>query len=517
MRGESAFDVIIIGGGHNGLIAAAYLAKAGRRVCVVERRSQVGGCCVTDSPWPGYHVSTLADSLSWLTPEIQRELRLREYGLELIPREASTFTPLLDGRSLLLTTNLRQATREIARFSTRDAEAYGRYVGLLEQMSEALEERYRDRGRAKQVVQAGEQLCESLPGAAAFFTDSVRQVLTHWFESEVLRATLAAGALRGQFQSTYSAGTAWGLVQQRMGKATATRGAWSFVRGGMGRVGEALAAACSDLHVDVRRESEVKRILVHNGKVRGVQLAGDAVLEAPLVASSLAAHWTFERLLIPSELPAEFLTSVRRIDYASGSAKLNLALGEAPRFRGASAESAGLPLKATILLGPTLDHHERAWDDAKYGWPSTEPTMEITMPSSVDGSVAPEGKHLLSIVVQHAPYQLAGGKHWDEVREDFADRCIELLGRYAPNVPGAVEHRQLLTPLDLERTYRLTGGHFYQGAMTLGQRFATRPVLGWSDYRTPVSGLFLCGAASHPGGGVWGVCGRNAALEMLAW
>jgi len=540
MRGDSAFDVLVLGGGHNGLVAAAYLAKAGRKVCVVERRAQVGGCCVTDSPWPGYAVSTLADNVSLLAPEIQRELRLREYGLELLPRDASTFTPMLDGRSLFLTHNLRQATRELARFSPRDAEAYPKYVELLGQIADALEpvvgqpapdlfplpaerrslglaKRFRDSGRVKELLQATERIGSSLPAAIEFFTDSVRQVLSHWFESEALRATLAAGALRGQFQSTYSAGTAYGLVHHAFGKATGVRGVSSFVRGGMGRVGEALAAACVDLHVDVRREAEVKRILVHNGKVRGVSLVDGTVLEAPVVASSLDAHVTFERLLATNELPADFLTSVRRIDYSSSTAKLNLALGEAPRFRGATEGDSGAHLRATIVIGSTLDDYERAFDDAKYGWPSTDPTMEVTVPSSVDRSIVPEGKHLLSILVQHAPYRLADGKRWEDIKEDFADRCIAALGRYFPNLPQAVEHRQLLTPVDLERTYGLTGGNLYQGAMSPGQRYALRPALGWADHRTPVSGLYLCGAATHPGGGVWGACGRNAANEILSW
>lgn len=538
MRGDSKFDVLVIGGGHNGLIAAAYLARAGQKVAVLERRSLLGGCCVTETPWEGYRVSTAADSLGLLTPEIQRDLRLGQYGLEVLPREASTFTPLLDGRSLLLTRSQRQAVRELALFSRVDAERYPRYLELLERVATVCEpfltqaspelmpasstrrrlgmtKRIREVSRFRDLNAALESLADDAPDAVALWNNSVRSFLGDWFETEVLRATLAAGALRGVFQSTYSPGTAWGLVRNSLGQATGQRGAWGFVRGGMGRVADALAAVCADLHVELKRDAEVRRILVHQGKVRGVQLADDSVLEAAVVASSVDARMTFERLLQPQELPGDFLSSVRRIQYGSACAKINLALGEAPQFRGRTNESPALVHQATTHIGPTLDDRERAYDDAKYGWASTEPVLEITMPTSVDDSLAPAGKHLLSILVHYAPYQLAGGHSWDDVKEDFANRCITLLGRYAPNVPGCVEHRQILSPLDLERQFRLTGGDWHQGAPLPGQSYSCRPVLGWSDYRTPVAGLYLCGAASHPGGGVWGQCGKNAAAEIL--
>ena len=290
---------------------------------------------------------------------------------------------------------------------------------------------------------------------------------------------------------------------------------WGYVRGGMGGLADALAGACDDLRVDIRRNAEVQRIVTHNGAVRGVCLADGTLLEATVVASSVDAHWTFEKFLDQNELPDYFRRAVAKIDYSSASAKINLALSEPPNFRCLPSTGVAPHHHGTIHIAPTLDFIERAYDDAKYGWPSTEPVLEITLPTSLDDTLAPPGKHVMSMFVQYAPYKLADGKSWDVIKEDFADRCVELLARYAPNVPAAIEHRQVLSPLDLERTFRLTGGNIFQGALNFNQLFALRPVAGWADHRSPIKGLYLCGAASHPGGGVIGACGKNAAEEIL--
>lgn len=278
---------------------------------------------------------------------------------------------------------------------------------------------------------------------------------------------------------------------------------------------DALEAVGSDLGVEIRRDAEVRRIVADNGRIAGVSLADGTFIEAASVASSVDAHLTFERMLDPNQLPTEFRKAVARIDYSSASAKINLALSEPPRFTCVDGEGVGPHHHGTMHISPTLDSIERAYDEAKYGHPSREPVLEITMPTSVDRTIAPEGKHILSIFVQYAPYHLADGATWDEIKEPFADRCIELLARYAPNVPDAIEHRQVLSPVDLERTFGITGGNIMQGAMHPHQLFSMRPVAGWADHRTPIRGLYLCGAASHPGGGVMGACGRNAAAEIL--
>ena len=535
---KKRFDCLIIGGGHNGLVAAAYLAKGGKSVCVLERRHVLGGCSVTEELWPGFKVSVASYVISLFRPEIIRDLRLKQYGLHILPRNPSSFTPLLDGRSLLMGPDERATCREIAKFSKRDAERYPDYNRLLEHVAGVIEpilakaapdplplpaewrkigigKRLRDTGRLMEIYQAIGQLGGDLPDAIELLIGAARPILERWFEAEVLRATLATDAVIGAFASPSYPGTAYVLLHHVMGEAGGSRGVWGYVQGGMGGLADALEKTCRDLGVEIRREAPVQRILIDKGQIVGVTLADDTLLEAPIVASSIDAHQTFERLIEPAELPAEFRAGIAKIDYSSASAKINLALSELPNFTCLPSSAIAPHHHGTIHISPTLDYIERAFDDAKYGWPSTQPILEITLPSSVDASLAPAGKHVMNIFVQYAPYKLAEGKSWDMIKEDFADRCIELLARYAPNVPGAILHRQILSPLDLERTFGLTGGHIMQGAMTPNQLFALRPVAGWADHRTPIRGLYLCGSASHPGGGVLGACGRNAAEEIL--
>jgi phytoene dehydrogenase-like protein len=535
--GGGKYDCIVIGGGHNGLVCAAYLARAGKSVCVLERRHVLGGCATTESLWPGYRVSTAAYVISLFLPDITRHLRLNQYGLEVLPRNPSSFTPLLDGRSLLMGPDQYATTREIAKFSHCDAENYPRYQAFLEKIAGVLEpileqtapdplplptdwrrpvltKRVRDARRFYEIYQMLGLLGDDLPEAIELVTGAARPLLERWFESEVLRATLATDAIIGAFSSISSPGTAYVLLHHVMGMAGGARGVWGYVRGGMGGLADALAAACRDLRVDIVTEAEVSRILTRKGKVTGVLLADLREIQAPVVASSVDAHWTYERFLGGEELPESFRRAVSRIDYASASAKINLALSEPPRFTSCPQDGIGPHHQGTIHISPTLDYLERAYADARAGWPSTEPVLEITLPSSVDDSLAPPGKYVMSMFVQYAPYKLADGS-WDDIKEDFGDRCVELLARYAPNVPDAIEHRQVLSPLDLERTFRLTGGNIMQGAMHLHQLYFLRPVAGWADHRSPVGGLYLCGAASHPGGGVMGACGRNAATEIL--
>jgi phytoene dehydrogenase-like protein len=535
---RQSFDCIVIGGGHNGLVAAAYLARAGKSVCVLERRHVLGGCSVTEELWPGYKISVASYVISLFRPEIIRELRLKQYGLAILPRDPSSFTPLLDGRSLLMGPDQRMTVREIARFSQHDAEAYPAYNRLLERVAAAIEpafsrcapdplplpaewrkigmgKKLRDGGKLLEMYRALGSLGADLPEAIELLVGAARPFLERWFQAEVLRATLATDGIIGAFASPSYPGTAYVLLHHVMGEAGGARGVWGYVQGGMGGLAAALEAACRDLQVAILRESPVKRILVRQAKVAGVALEDDSIVEAPVVASSVDAHLTFERFLEPNDLPADFRGAVARLDYASASAKINVALSELPSFTCQSGTQVAPHHRGTIHLCPTLDYIERAFDDAKYGWPSREPVLEITLPSSVDATLAPPGHHVMNIFVQYAPYRLAGGKSWDDIKEDFADRCLELVGRYAPNVPGAVLHRQILSPLDLERTFGLTGGNIMQGAMTPNQLFSLRPVAGWADHRTPLKGLYLCGAASHPGGGVLGACGRNAAEEIL--
>ena len=537
MTQRSHYDCIIIGGGHNGLVCAAYLAKEGKKVCVVERRHVLGGAAATEELWPGYRVSTAAYVISLFLPEIIRDLRLAHYGLNILPRSPSSFTPLPDGRSLLLGPEPGLNFREISKFSRDDAEALPRYEALLERVSVALEpllseaapdplplgaawrkiglgKKLRDGKKMWSLYQAFSRLESDIPEAIELLTGAARPILDRWFETDVLKATLATDAIIGAFTSIFSPGSAYVLLHHVMGEAGGARGVWGYVQGGMGRLSDAIAAACEDMGVDILRETEVRSILTTDGCAVGVGLADATQIDADVVASSVDAHLTFEKMLDPEELPAEFRRAIARIDYSSASAKVNLALSEPPQFTAVPSEGIAPHHRGTIHISPTMEYLERAYDDAKYGKPSQNPILEITLPTSVDDSLAPEGQHVMSMFVQYAPYKLAEG-NWDDIREDFGDRCVEVLAEYAPNVPDAILHRQVLSPVDLERTFGLTGGNIMQGAMPLHQLFMFRPVAGWADHRTPVDGLYLCGAASHPGGGVMGACGKNAAEEIL--
>jgi phytoene dehydrogenase-like protein len=542
MATHGKYDAVVIGGGHNGLVCAAYLAKAGLRVCVLERRRVLGGCATTEEVWPGYRVSTAAYVISLFQTAILRELKLRDYGLEILPRSPSSFTPLPDGRSLTLGPDAALCEREIGKFSVRDAVAYPRYNAFLERVAQALEpalsesapdalpmpeswrkiglgKRLRDGKKVLGLYNALKSLGVELPQAVELLTAAARPILERWFETDVLRATLATDAIIGAFTSISSPGSAYVLLHHVMGEAGGARGVWGYVRGGMGGLAESLAAACRDMGVDVRRESPVHAIHTDRHGVCGVGLEDGSQLEARVVASSVDAHQTFERLLDAAVLPEEFRAAVARIDYASASAKINLALAEPPQFTAQPGVGVMPHHRGTMHVGPSLDWLDRAYDDAKYGRWSDEPVLELTMATAVDDTLAPPGKHILSMFVQYAPYKLATGS-WDDCKEKFADRCIEVLARYAPNVPGAILHRQVLSPLDLERVYGITGGNIMQGAMSPHQLYSFRPVAGWADHRTPAPGLYLCGAASHPGGGVMGSCGKNAAAEILrdkAW
>jgi phytoene dehydrogenase-like protein len=532
------YDALIIGAGHNGLLTAAYLAKAGKKVCVLERRDVIGGCSVTEELWPGYKISTASYVVSLLLPEIIEELKLKQHGLRILPRNPSSFTPTNDGRHLLLGPDQEFNQTQIAKFSAKDAENYPRYEALLEAVADQLEpilsqtapdllpmpKSWRARGLGKRIkdLRTGMQLHKrlsalgsNLPEALELLTGAARPILERWFESDILRATLATDAVIGAFASISAPGTAYVLLHHVMGTAGGARGVWGYVEGGMGEIANSIWRVCQDLGVELIRDCEVAHIETEKGQAIGVTDANGRSYQAKVVASSVDANLTFRKFLKSEELPQEFSRAVANIDYSSATTKINLALSELPDFRCLPGTAVGPQHRGTIHICDSVDWLERAYDDAKYGRPSERPILEITIPSSVDPTIAPPGKHVMNMFVQYTPYKLTGGKTWDAVKESFADRCIDLLVEYAPNMRTAIEHRQVLSPLDLERTYGLTGGNIFQGAMNLNQLFSLRPIAGWADHRTPIRGLYLCGAASHPGGGVLGACGRNAAQAIL--
>jgi phytoene dehydrogenase-like protein len=521
------YDAIIIGGGHNGLVAACYLARSNWKVLVLERRYIVGGACVSEETFPGYKVSTAAYVNSLFRPEIVRHLRLRDYGFELIERNPASFSPFLDGRYLMLGTDPASNLREIAKFSRKDAENYPKYEAMLERVADVIEPTLLQAppnvakpglGDLLKLAQLNRRLGKLgayMGEAVEMLTGAARPILDRWFESEQVKAPLATDAIIGEFAAPSMPGTAYVLFHHVMGETNGHRGVWAYVRGGMGGLTQALAKAANDLGVEIQTNAEVSKILTRNGAVSGVALRSGDEYSAKRVASNADCNVTFKKLLDPTLLPPDFLAAIERIEYDAASLKINAALEALPNFTACPGRSVGPQHHGSVHLVPDQDFIERAYDDAKYGEPSKNPVVECQFPSALDDTVAPPGKHLMSMFIQYAPYKLRNGT-WDQARKDaFADRCFDIVEQHAPGFKETVAARQVLSPVDLETTFNLTGGNIFQGSMALHQLFMFRPVPGWASYRTPIDGLYLCGAAAHPGGGVMGACGLNAAREML--
>jgi phytoene dehydrogenase-like protein len=518
--------VVIIGAGHNGLVCAAYLARAGLEVKIVERREVLGGSCVTEELWPGFHVSRAAYVLGLFRPHIVKELDLERFGLRLLPRNPSslTFTPA--GRSLVLGADLAANVEEIRRFSTRDADAFPRYEALLEKVARAAEplldvappqpvpRSVRDLTSWLAGLRSFARLGRDLPRAAAIFLGPARDLLEEWFDSEPLRATLATDAVIGAFASPSTPGTGYVLFHHVMGSVTGHRGVWAYVAGGMGKLSDALAAAARSAGAVIRTGSEVAQVRILDGRAVGVTLADGEEIDADAVISGADPARTFFGLVGERLLPEEFVRGLRVLDFRSPVLKMNLALRRLPQFRVEDREVLP-PLAGTVHLGAlSLDALDDAFEQARRGEVSETPMVELTIPSVVDLSLAPEGCHLASIFAQYAPALAADDPRWSQLREHAAERILSQVESVAPGFRDDILHYELLAAPDLERTFGLTGGNIFHGAMTPDRLLFSRPLPGWTGYRTPIEGLYMCGSGTHPGGGIIGACGRTAAAEV---
>ena len=527
------YDAVIIGAGHNGLTAAAYLARAGRRVLVLERRHLVGGAAVTEEVFPGFKFSVCSYVVSLLRPEIIRELDLPRHGLEILPLDG-TYTPMPDGNYLWRVNDHAITRREIARHSRVDAEAYdeygramvemGRFVkpilGMLPPDPMSLD--VRGLRQLRQLLRRFQRLSRrDQYNQIQLMTMSAVDFLDQWFETDVLKATMSASGIIGTFLGVRSPGTAYVLLHHYMGEIDGAFRSWGLCRGGTGSISNALAAAAREAGVEIRTGTAVAKILSTGNRASGVVLGNGDDIQASLVVSSVDPRLTFLRLLDPAALPDEFVEDIRRYKFRGSSGKVNLALDALPDFpfpahsSSPHARASHAHLRGAVSISPSVDYMERAYDDAKYGRFSKRPYIDIVIPSLTDPSVAPPGKHVMSCFVQYAPYHLKDGT-WDDQREAFGDAVVNAIGEYAPNLKDIILHRQVVTPLDLEREWGLSEGHIFQGELTLEQLFFLRPAPGWAQYRTPVDGLYMCGSATHPGGGIMGAPGRNAAMKILA-
>jgi len=521
------YDAIVVGGGHNGLTAAAYLARAGLSILVLERREIVGGCCVTEEIAPGCHVSTTSYIASMLRPEVVSDLRLRDYGLRILPCDPAIQVPFPDGHVVPWWANRERAKAEFAKISANDAETFIQVDDQLKKLARYLQPFFMEpppeidtrsvRGWTD-LFRVGKKFrgisTDEVAQLISFLTGSLGEFLDHNYESEKIKTMFLANNVYGKHGGPYQPGTAIGLLFHLLsGGEHELQGFYGHVMGGMGAITQALAASGRKLGVEIRTSSPVAQIAVRDGRARGVVLEDGTEIRARIVLSNADPKRTFLKMVAASELPNEFLHSIRGIKMEGPCAKVNLVLDDEPRFTGTSLDST--PLERTFYtLVPSLAFAERCYDIAKFGEIPEELWVDCVVSSNADPSLAPSGKHILTCFVQYVPYHLREGT-WDEKRDLLGDRVIKKIAEYAPNVPTAIVARQVLTPLDLERTYGLTEGNIFHGDLRLEQLFFMRPVSGWSQYRTPVDGLYLCGAGTHPGGGVTGAPGHNAAHQVL--
>jgi phytoene dehydrogenase-like protein len=524
-------DALIIGGGHNGLVCAAYLAASGLKVTVLERRDVVGGAAVTEEFHPGFRNSVAAYTVSLLNPKVITDLELHRFGLRVVERRASNFLPTADGRYILTGGERTQA--EVAKFSNRDAARLGAYGEKLEAIADvlrdlvlttppnALEGSWREVVpellRAAKVGGRVRRLdMELRRELLALFSMSAGDYLDNWFESDPIKAVYGFDGIVGNYASPYTPGSAYVLLHHVFGEVNGKRGAWGHAIGGMGAITQAMAKSASARGVTIRTGTPVREVLVESGRAVGVITEAGETLRANAVISNLNPRLLYTKLIDPAALPADFLEHMSHYRCGSGTFRMNVALSELPDFTCLPGKSTGDHHTAGIIIAPTLKYMERAYFDAReHGW-SRAPIVELVIPSTLDDSLAPAGQHVASMFCQHVAPTLPDGQSWDQHREGVADLMIDTVNQYAPNFKASVLGRQIMSPLDLERTFGLVNGDIMHGVLSLDQLFSARPMLGYGNYRGPLGGLYMCGAGTHPGGGVTGAPGHNAAREIIA-
>ncbi|MGA0001524.1 MAG: phytoene desaturase family protein [Steroidobacteraceae bacterium] len=524
MSSSSRYDAIIIGGGHNGLIAAAYLARAGKKTLVLERREIVGGAAVTEEIFPGYRFTEFSYVVSLLRPEIIRDLELPKHGLKILPLP-STVTPLQEGDYLASWEDHDLTRRELYRHSPRDAEAADEYSRVMARAAKAIKPiislvppdpaslSWRDLRGLLKLGHYGASLSPTeICRIAKLLTQSAADLLDEWFEFDPLKGTKSASGIIGTFLGPRSPGTAYVLLHHYMGEIDGAFRAWGFAKNGTGGVSAAIASSARALGVEIKTSAPVSKVIVKGGRATGVALENGDEFHASVVMSAADPKRTFLQFVERQQLPGDLVTAVESFRVRGSSGKVNIALSELPDFTCLPGE--GPIHRGAISISPSIDYIERAYDQAKYGQVSSEPYIDMVIPSMIDRDMAPPGHHVMSCFVQYAPYDREGG--WDDAaREAFGETVVSTIERYAPNIRRAIVGKQVITPKDIERIAGITGGNIFHGELLLHQLFFLRPAPQWADFRTPVKGYYFGASGAHPGGGVMGAAGKLAAQEIL--
>jgi len=520
-------DVLIVGGGHNGLTCACYLAAAGLKVRILERRSIVGGAAVTEEFYPGFRNSTASYTVSLLNPRVIHDLHLAEHGLQIIERPMANFLPLSDREYLKIGSSLAETQAEVARFSAADAARLPEYYAMLERVADVLRELAQetppnvgggagDFFAALKVTRRFKKLdMATRRDVLDLFTKSAGDLLDSWFESAPIKAAFGFDSIVGNFASPYTPGTAYVLLHHVFGEVNGKRGVWGHAIGGMGAITQAMAAEALDRGVYIDTDAAVVNVCVDSRGAQGVQLQDGRVIEARCVVANVNPKLLYLNLIDAPALEPEFLQRIRNWKCGSATFRMNVALRELPDFNCLPGKDTAVHHQSGIIIAPSLAYMEQAYFDARTHGCSRAPVIELLIPSTVDDTLAPPGQHVASLFCQHFSPELPNDLNWDDIREDVANHVLDTVARYAQNFRDAVIARQILSPLDMEREFGLIGGDIFHGALTLDQLWTARPVLGYADYRSPINRLYLCGAGTHPGGGVTGLPGRNAAREII--